>query len=177
MKTKYILFIGLLIFVFGFTPVKQTIINSKAADFSLKDTNGRRVSLSDYSGKILIIDFWATWSSSSLNTLRVLENLRHEYSDRNVEVIGIAILSKETDIPKRIADSRASFPILLGDRSLIAKYGNFSTIPNTFIIDERGFVKHEISGNFKAKTIKNLLNKLINQSQLNLDHSGAVAKE
>ncbi len=169
MKVHTLLKLFLSVFVLlSFSTDRNSMINKKAVDFSLRDLNGHVFSLNDFKGKVLVIEFWSTWSSPSLNTLRVLEQVRQKYKDQNVAIIGIAILSKEQDIPKRIQDSGAHFPILLGNRSLIAKYGNFSTIPNTFIIDRQGIIRQEISGNYKQKTLEDALEKILSDSSSQL---------
>jgi len=168
-----ILFIGYAVMAFMPYSLKKRC----AGDFSLPDVNGKMISMQDFQGKIIVLNFWATWSGPSFRAIQELEKGHQEFSDKNVQVIGIAVLSKEEMIPQRIKETGVTYPILLGTKSLIAKYGNFSSIPNTFVIDRQGKIQAEIPGSYKAKRIEKILTKVLEDEDLGTQHSTKMAAD
>lgn len=148
-----------------------------ASNFSFPDTQGKMISMQDFQGKILVLNFWATWSGPSFRTIQELEKINREFSAENVQVIGIAILSKEEMIPQRIKETGVTYPVLLGEKSIIAKYGNFSSIPNTFVIDRQGEIQAEIPGSYKADEIGKIIKQILKDEDIRTQHSTKMASD
>lgn len=126
---------------------KQSYINqledegnktSKAPDFKLKLTNGKDIKLSDYKGKIVIIDFWATWCPPCRKGIPDLIDIQKRY-DKKLVVIGIS-LDNETkdDVVPFINKYGINYPVAYGNMEVVQAYGNIQAIPTSFIIDQKG---------------------------------------
>ena len=108
----------------------------RAPDFTLHVTPDQSVSLSDFRGKAVLLNFWATWCSPCKIEMPWFVELQQQYGPQGLQVIGIAMddASKE-DIAKFARDLGVNYPILLGKESVGEAYGGVQFLPTTFFID------------------------------------------
>jgi thiol-disulfide isomerase/thioredoxin len=145
----------------------ETVINTdyeKAPDFTLLTLNGEEVKLTDYSDKIVILDFWATWCGPCRRGIPDLVSIQNEYKDE-VVVIGISLDQPSTQrhIKPFIEQFGINYPIVLGTLDVVVAYGNIQAIPTSFIIDKkRNIVKKHVGLVPKATIVKEI-NSLLNQ--------------
>ncbi|MBA4310690.1 MAG: hypothetical protein C0425_10200 [Chlorobiaceae bacterium] len=113
-------------------------VGSKAADFSLQSTTGKTIKLSDYKGKIVILDFWATWCPPCRKGIPDLIAIQNEFKN-DVVVIGISV-DKDTkdEVPQFMKDFKINYPVVFYTDKVIKDYGGIEAIPTSFIIDQRG---------------------------------------
>ncbi|MBN1300509.1 MAG: TlpA family protein disulfide reductase [Melioribacteraceae bacterium] len=104
--------------------------------------SGSTLKLSDYQGKIIILDFWATWCAPCRKAIPELIELGNEYEDKGVQVIGITMddTDQKSNVEKFIDEFEIDYPVVWGNESIIYKYGGIQTIPTSFIIDKNGKV-------------------------------------
>lgn len=109
-----------------------------APDFKLPRTDGSELKLSDYKGKIVIIDFWATWCPPCRRGIPDLIDIQKKYSEQ-VVIIGIS-LDTETkpDVMPFIKQYGINYPIVYGNMEVVQSYGNIQAIPTSFIVDQNG---------------------------------------
>lgn len=133
----------------------------KAPDFMLQDTEGKNVSLADYKGKIVLLDFWATWCAPCRKGIPDLVALQTEYKD-DLVVIGIS-LDQQTkkDVVPFMKEFNINYPVVYGDGNIVANYGNIRSIPTSFVIDKEGNIVDMhvglVSKSVYEKEIKKLL--------------------
>src|SRR5882757_2709705 len=117
------------------------IVPARLPDFSLKDLTGKSVPISAWSGKSLVINFWATWCAPCRREIPLLKALAAEWAGRDLQVVGIAV-----DNPDKVRDFAGQFkidyPVLIGDQDALdvtAKFGMDSpAFPFTVFTDRRG---------------------------------------
>lgn len=115
-------------------------------DFTLQDLQGKPISLSDYKGKVVFIDFWATWCPPCRMSIPYVEMLYEKYKDNeNFVILGINAQEDKDTILKFLKKQKMSYPILLGDRKVLSGY-RIVSIPKFVIIDKKGNVYSEYSG-------------------------------
>lgn len=108
-----------------------------AADFTLRDMAGKTHALSDYRGKWVIVNYWATWCPPCLEEIPDLIGL-HEQG-RNVVVIGVALdYENPAQVSKFVDDNLMSYPVVLGTEQVTRQIGPSSVLPTTFIYDPKG---------------------------------------
>ena len=140
------------------------IDDEKAPDFTLLTLDGKEVKLTDYSGKIVIIDFWATWCGPCRKGIPDLVSIQKEYKDELV-VIGISLdqPSTQSSLQPFIDHFGINYLIVLGTQEVSVAYGNIQAIPTSFIIDgERNIVQKHI-GLVSKETLIEEINSLLSQ--------------
>ncbi|AFH50635.1 Thiol-disulfide isomerase-like protein [Ignavibacterium album JCM 16511] len=113
--------------------------DKKAADFKLKTLEGKEVKLSDFRGKVVIVDFWATWCPPCRKGIPDLISLQDEFK-KDLVVIGISLDQQNTikDLKPFIENYKINYPVVLGDEKVVKDYGGINAIPTSFIIDQKG---------------------------------------
>ena len=131
--------------------------NPIAPDFALKDINGNLVKLSEYSGKVVFVNFWATWCPPCRAEIPHFVELVEEFKDDFI-VLGISV-DRPGDVAKvpGFAESyNINYPVLFADQQ-IGAYGNISSIPTTFVVDKQGYVKGKIVGARPKEEFKRII--------------------
>lgn len=136
---------------------------TKAPDFTLPDMNGKKVSLSEFRGKAIILNFWATWCPPCR---REIPSFNEIYKNRaqGFEIIGIALDVGGLDaIKKGMKKHKLSidYIVLVGDQEISEKYGNIDAIPTTFILDQEGNIVNKFIGERPKKVFEDELKKLL----------------
>jgi len=130
-----------------FSPTRVLGQQTKAPPFELRDVNGRTVRLSDYKGKVVLINFWATWCPPCRAEMPDLVRLQREHRKQGLQIIGITYPPEQKDRVRRFARSlKVNYPIILGTRQLKARYSSDETLPLTIVIDRDGKIIDIISG-------------------------------
>jgi cytochrome c biogenesis protein CcmG/thiol:disulfide interchange protein DsbE len=116
-----------------------------APAFTLTDLNGKPVSLADFRGKVVVLNFWATWCPPCRREIPDFIDLQREYGSRGVQIVGIAL-----DEPEKVQafarQNGMNYPVLLGSDEISMKYGGIEGIPTTFIIDKDGKIVNRFEG-------------------------------
>ena len=147
-------------------PHGPSLKGKRAPDFLLYDLSGKPVSLKDYAGKPVVVNFWATWCPPCLQEMPWFEQLAKRYSGTGLTVLGLS-----TDIEGQTA-SRAkvvatvkrlgvTYPILLYDGSLKVKYGPVHLLPETFYINRKGVVVEDVWGHADKEGIERNIGEII----------------
>ena len=123
----------------------------KAPDFTLESINGDTIKLSDYRGKVVILDFWATWCRPCVMEIPHYKELYEAYKDSGLAIIGIA-LDKPQKVVSFVDRFEVNYPIAVGDRSLAREYGGIRAIPTTFVLDQDGRIYRKYVG-YRAKEV------------------------
>jgi len=125
-----------------FSAEAQSIKNRKpAADFTLRDANGTAVKLSDYRGKVVLLNFWATWCGPCTLEIPWFIEFEQQYKTQGFAVIGVSMDEEGWNaIKPYMAAHKMNYRVLLGDDSVSQLYGGVESLPTTFLIDRKGRV-------------------------------------
>jgi peroxiredoxin len=126
-------------------------VPATAADLNLRDLNGNMVNLSDFKGKVIILDFFATWCPPCKQEVPDFIKLQNEYGDKGFQMIGIS-LSRMSDMQAFARDFGINYPVLIDDGYAAAVYGPVRSIPMTFVIDQNFKVVKKYIG-FRPKEV------------------------
>lgn len=122
-------------------------VKSPFPDFTLRRLfQSTRTSLVQYRGKILILDFWASWCEPCRKEFSALNDLFKKYRKSGVVVVGINVDAEETDAKKFLESNPVDFGSLHDDGNKLSNQCNFQTMPHSFILDKHGVVRFMHSG-------------------------------
>lgn len=116
-------------------------IGTAAPDFSLKDLNGNIVKLSDYKGKKVMLNFWATWCPPCKAEMPAMEKFHGEVGE-DVTILAVNIDARY-DVKSYVEKMGVSFPVLLDEKDKVNNDYQILTIPTTFFIDKEGVIRHK----------------------------------
>lgn len=121
-------------------PLARTLKDRRPApDFSLKDAGGQPIKLSDYKGKVVLLNFWATWCGPCTLEIPWFEQFQQQYRSKGFEVVGVSMDDDGwTSVKPYIAEHKINYRVLLGNDSVGQLYGGVDSLPTTFIIDREG---------------------------------------
>jgi peroxiredoxin len=122
-----------------------------APAFTLTDLAGKSVSLADFRGKVVVLDFWATWCPPCKREIPDFIDLQKEYGSQGVQIVGIA-LDEPDKVKAFAAQNGMNYPVLIGSNEVAMKYGGIEGIPTTFIIDKSGKIVNKFEG-FRPRQI------------------------
>ncbi len=119
-----------------------------APGFVLTDLEGKKVSLSDYKGRPLLVNFWATWCAPCKVEMPWFEELRKQYAGQGFEILGLADdYDAGKDMIAKVAHKTGvTYPILLTDGKVQTAYGGFEVLPVSFYVDRNGVIVEETAG-------------------------------
>ena len=128
--------------------VSLPVVGNRAPSFMLKDVRGNNVSLSDFKGKIVVIDFWTTWCSWCRETTEELEKLHNNYKDRDVVFLGISMDSGSNAGKKvrNFAQKHDLTYLMLIDDGRASKSYQVNKLPTTYILDRDHIIKQIYPG-------------------------------
>lgn len=136
----------------------------EALDFTLYDQYGKEHKLSDYRGKKVFLNFWATWCPPCRAEMPHIEDLYKEYEKNRKDVIILGVASpnvgKEGDqqyIEDFLKENNYTFPVVFDDGGMLSYQYGFSSLPSTLIIDEDGYITKYIPGAMNKSTMKSLI--------------------
>lgn len=150
---------------------KSQDTRKSAPDFTLSDASGAKIKLSDYRGKVVLLNFWATWCGPCQVEIPWFKEFEQQFKSQGFAVLGVSMDEDGWQALKPyMATHKLNYRILLGDEAVSTLYGGLDALPTTFIIDRDGkfaFPPHIglVSKNQYASEIKSLLDeKQINAS-------------
>ncbi len=118
-----------------------------APDFQLASLTGETVQLSDYEGKVVLIDFWATWCAPCRMEVPHLKELYSRYQEDGFEVVGISLDQAGPDVVRRfVAKHEIPYEVVMGNPDVARRYGRVTALPTACLIDRDGRVVKKYVG-------------------------------
>ena len=146
--------------------VKQNTDRKAAPEFSLKDVDGRTVSLSEYKGKVVLLNFWATWCGPCKIEIPWFIEFEQKYKDKGFAVLGIAMDEEGLEVVKPyLGQSKVNYRILLGNDSVATLYGGVDSLPTSFVLDQEGKIAATHVGLVSKSEYENDISQLLNGAQ------------
>jgi peroxiredoxin len=108
----------------------------RAPEFSLRDMDGKAVSLSDYRGRVVVVEFWASWCEPCRVAIPEMNSIYEKYKDRAV-LLAISVDRDISDVASVIEEEKILYPVLFDDRDVNRAY-RVSAVPSTFLINKSG---------------------------------------
>jgi len=136
----------------------------KSIDFSLPNLKGQEQNFSQWQGKVILLNFWATWCPPCRREMPDFIDVYEQYKNKDFVVIGVGI-DDEEKIARFVKHLNVSYPILVGGRSAMSvsyQYGNSSgALPYSIVIDKQGIVRYRAGGLISKKKLLSLIDPLL----------------
>ena len=133
-----------------------------APDFSLLTTDGKQLKLSDYKGKIVLLDFWATWCPPCRKSIPDLIDLKKQFGSKGFEVIGISVDTEtKNEVVPFMKNHGINYPFVYADNNVVMQYGGIRAIPTSFIVDQKGKIIASYEGLLQKSVYENHIKKLL----------------
>jgi cytochrome c biogenesis protein CcmG/thiol:disulfide interchange protein DsbE len=117
-----------------------------APDFALKDVHGQTVRLSDFKGKVVLLNFWATWCAPCKVEIPWFMDFEQKYKDRGLVVLGVSMDEEGWEVVKPFLDRmKINYRVVIGNDEVSQSYGGVDALPTTLLVDRNGMIasKHE----------------------------------
>jgi thiol-disulfide isomerase/thioredoxin len=118
-----------------------------APAWSLKDLDGHDVGSAQFKGKVLVVDFWATWCGPCVSEIPGYIELQKKYGKDGLVIVGVSLDRKSPQYVQKFAqDHGMNYTVVMGDEAVVDAFGGFDAIPTTFLINRDGRIVHKKTG-------------------------------
>jgi peroxiredoxin len=135
---------------------------TKAIDFTLTSLDGKKVSLSDFRGKNVYLNFFATWCPPCKRELPDMEKLYREYKDKGLELVVVDLGEKQSTVKSFMESNNYSFSVLLDTDNKVAQTYNISSIPVSYFINKDGIITESKVGALEEDEMRKYIDQLFN---------------
>lgn len=143
-------------------------------EFSFKGLNSELIQSRQYAGKIVLVDFWATWCQSCEETAKILNQIQESYSGKDIQILGISIDNSPPEKIKKGAQRWGiTYPIALDPDNSLADMLGFNSIPALYLFDKRGNLVDSFHG-IQKQELKKIQKRLDELIQTSTGYSGGT---
>ena len=136
--------------------------SAKAPNFNLKDQYGVVHSLENYKGKVMFLNFWATWCPPCKKEMPDVESIYKEYGENKKDVIILGVNSeKENEVKKFLKDKGYTFPTVIDENSEVMRKYFIQAFPTSFVIDKEGNIYGYVMGGLTKEQIKQVIEEVL----------------
>lgn len=151
--------------------------SQRAAELALKDINGRRFSLSEYKGKVVLLNFWATWCPPCRAEMPDLVRWQRVYRNHGLQVVGVTYPPNDIrEIRKFMRSIKVNYPIAFGTAETKALFMDGETLPITVVIDRNRMIRETIEGILLPEEFEQKIKPLLKQSKRLKPHQSTLKK-
>lgn len=158
---RWITAAALLVLLCGATTAAK--VGDAAPDFARADLAGRQVHLADYRGKLVLLNFWATWCPPCRKEMPLFSKWQRDYGAQGLQVVGISMDDDVTSVKQLLAQRPVQYPIVMGDAKLGEQFGGVLGLPLSFLIDAEGRIVARYQGESDLAIMEAKLKELLSR--------------
>ena len=137
----------------------------QAPDFTRQDLNGHAVHLAGLRGKVVLLNFWATWCAPCQVEMPTFSAWQRQYGPRGLEVVGVSMDDSAASARRVVERLKIDYPVAMGDAQLGMRYNGVLGLPLTFLIDRNGVIRARFQGVTDAKVIEKQVQALLGEAR------------
>jgi cytochrome c biogenesis protein CcmG, thiol:disulfide interchange protein DsbE len=134
---------------------------SPAPDFSREDLDHRKITLSDFRGKVVLLNFWATWCAPCLAEMPRFVEWQEKYGGRGLQIVGVSMDDAEAPVRAIYQKLNLNYPVVMGDEKIGGLFGGILGLPVTFLIDTDGKIRFQHEGETKLDVLEREIQELL----------------
>jgi cytochrome c biogenesis protein CcmG, thiol:disulfide interchange protein DsbE len=121
-------------------------VGEVAPDFTRADVNGKHIQLSKYRGKLVLLNFWASWCEPCREEMPLFSKWQRELGARGLQLIGVSMDDDAREVHKFLAAYPVTYPVVMGDARFAEHFGGVLGLPLSYLIDAQGLVVARYQG-------------------------------
>ena len=143
------------------TYAATSLVHKRAPEFVRTDLGHKRLDLNAYRGKVVLLDFWATWCAPCQVEMPSFVDWQKKYGPRGLQVIGISLDDDPVLVRSLVGKLKLNYPVAMGDVKLGDLYGGVLGLPVTYLIDRHGMIQAEFQGEADLGKIERQMQSLL----------------
>lgn len=147
----------------GSAGATESLLNRPAPVFALPDLQGTRVDLAKDRGKVVLLNFWATWCGPCRLEMPRFVTWQRQYGPRGLQVIGVSIDDTPAPVKPFVEKMHLNYPVVMGSAELGERYGGVLGVPITFLIDRHGIIRARFAGEERLDAMQREVERLLSQ--------------
>jgi peroxiredoxin len=140
---------------------RSSVVHSVAPELSLQDLNGQPLELANYRGKVVLLDFWATWCTPCRGEIPHFVALQNQYREQGLQVIGISMDDGPKPVREFYQQFKMNYPVALGNEKIAEAYGGVLGLPVMFLIGRDGEVAAKYVGEVQMPVLEQEIKSLL----------------
>ena len=141
---------------------ESSSLTKTAPDFTLATVDGGTVRLSSFRGRVVLVDFWATWCGPCRAEIPNLKEVRESFASRGFEIIGVSLDDSGPEAVRAFTEEYGiDYPVVLGSQELTQQYGGIQAIPTAFLVDREGRIVERFVGFKPVATLRERIEPLL----------------
>lgn len=156
-----LLLLALIAYFWFRPPATVTEMRQPVADASTPLLSGKMVSLRDLRGKVVLVNFWATWCPYCRHEMPAMQSFYQDYRGKGFDILAVSSGEDAATVQKFMTQEGYTFTTGIATAEMSQAFGNPSSLPTSFIIDREGRIRHKISGQVHYARLKELVEPLL----------------
>jgi thiol-disulfide isomerase/thioredoxin len=158
-----LIMLGLIAYVWFRPPAWVTDEQQVAPPLLVRLTDGRMLNLADLRGKVVLVNFWATWCPYCRHEMPAMQRFYQDYKDKGFELLALSQDEDAAKVFQFLRDEGYSFPVAMEAPGTSAAFGGVTKLPTSFVIDKHGMVRKKISGQMHYARLEELVLPLLKE--------------
>jgi thiol-disulfide isomerase/thioredoxin len=141
----------------------DALLHKPAPSFVRQDLAGKPVDLKAYRGKVVLLNFWATWCGPCQLEMPRFSSWQKQYGPRGLQILGVSMDDEPEGVRKNVSKLQVNYPVVMGDERLGNQYGGILGLPVTFLIDRNGRVIARFAGEADLNAMEDQIKRLLDR--------------
>ncbi len=142
-------------------PKPDPLLNKPAPEFVRTDLANRPIDLARFRGRVVLLNFWATWCASCLVEMPRFIGWQSKYAANGLQVIGVSMDDDSAPAASLVRERGVNYPVVMGDEEIGLRYGGVLGLPVTYLIDRRGIIRARYKGDADLGAMESAIQRLL----------------